>query len=130
MLGLKKTLLIRHGLAVSFWPYETEQRMFRLESVNIRWFRGNKDRRSVGTGLWAEDTELWYHPDQNQPFNIAAVVREIGTSRSDIDGTRKVLVHGEFWEVESQHKFAKGEQVRVEYPGAHARYGTRVQGLI
>lgn len=45
--------------------------------------------------------------------SIAAVVGEIATARSEIDGTGKVFVHGEFWDVKSQHKIAKGEQVRV-----------------
>jgi membrane-bound serine protease (ClpP class) len=38
---------------------------------------------------------------------------EIGTAKSDIDGTGKVFVHGEFWDVESQYKIAKGDRVRV-----------------
>jgi membrane-bound serine protease (ClpP class) len=38
---------------------------------------------------------------------------EIGTAQSDIDGTGKVFVHGEFWDVKSQYKIAKGDRIRV-----------------
>jgi membrane-bound serine protease (ClpP class) len=38
---------------------------------------------------------------------------EIGMVQSDIDGTGKVFVHGEFWDAKSQYKIAKGERVRV-----------------
>jgi membrane-bound serine protease (ClpP class) len=38
---------------------------------------------------------------------------EIGTAQSDIDGTGKVFVHGEFWDAKSQYKIVKGDRVRV-----------------
>jgi membrane-bound serine protease (ClpP class) len=45
---------------------------------------------------------------------------EIGTAKSDIDGTGKVFVHGEYWDAKSQYKIAKGDRVRI----------TGVQGLL
>lgn len=41
------------------------------------------------------------------------MVGEIGTAATEIDGTGKVFVHGEFWDVRSQNKITKGEQIRV-----------------
>jgi membrane-bound serine protease (ClpP class) len=48
------------------------------------------------------------------------LVGEIGTAQSEIDGRGKIFVHGEFWDVRSQHKIAEGDEVRV----------TRVRGLV
>jgi len=41
------------------------------------------------------------------------MIGEIGTAATEIDGTGKVFVHGEFWDVRSQNKITKGEQIRV-----------------
>ena len=48
------------------------------------------------------------------------MVGKIGTAQSEIDKTGKIFVHGEYWDVESKHKIAEGEQVRV----------TKVDGLL
>ncbi len=41
------------------------------------------------------------------------MVGKIGTAQSEIDKTGKIFVHGEYWNVQSRHKVAEGEQVRV-----------------
>lgn len=41
------------------------------------------------------------------------MIGKIGTAQSEIDKTGKIFVHGEYWDVESKHKIAEGEQVRV-----------------
>jgi membrane-bound serine protease (ClpP class) len=49
-----------------------------------------------------------------KPFTgDVGLVGKIGTAETDIDGKGKVFVHGEFWDVRSQNKIAKGEAIRV-----------------
>ncbi len=48
------------------------------------------------------------------------MIGTFGTTRSEIDGTGKVFVHGELWNVRSTEKIAEGQSVRV----------TNVDGLV
>lgn len=48
------------------------------------------------------------------------LVGEIGTAQTEIEGTGKVFIHGEFWDVTSRHKINRGEKIRV----------TGIQGLV
>ena len=41
------------------------------------------------------------------------MVGKLGTAKSEIDGTGKVFVHGEYWDVRSKHKIAEGQAIRV-----------------
>jgi membrane-bound serine protease (ClpP class) len=48
------------------------------------------------------------------------LIGEVGTASTDIDGSGKIFVHGEYWNVLAREKISKGARVRV----------TGIEGLV